>query len=97
MRKRRLWGRYEVGDDGVVYSGGMPLKAIGGVGVNLGGKRVKVAYLVARAFVPNGECREHVRHRNGDVTDNRACNLEWCDERCRTGSAGSMCVTGTVT
>jgi hypothetical protein len=81
VRKRRLWGRYEVGDDGVVYSGGMPLKAIGGVGVNLGGKRVKVAYLVARAFVPNGECREHVRHRNGDVTDNRACNLEWCDER----------------
>lgn len=81
VRRKRLWGRYEVGDDGVVYSGGLPLKAIGGVGVNLGGRRVKVAYLVARAFVANGECRAYVRHRNGDVRDNRACNLEWSDEK----------------
>lgn len=81
VRKKKLWGRYEVGDDGVVYSGGLPLAAIDGRGVNLGGKRVKIAYLVARAFVPNGECREFVRHKNGDVTDNRACNLEWSDEK----------------
>ena len=81
VRKKKLLGRYEVGDDGVVYSDGLALEAIGGVGVNLGGKRVKVAYLVARAFVPNGECREYVRHKNGDVTDNRASNLEWCDEK----------------
>ena len=81
VRRKRLWGRYEVGDDGVVYSGGLPLKAIGGVGVNLGGQRVKVCYLVARAFVANGECRAYVRHRNGDVRDNRACNLEWSDEK----------------
>lgn len=81
VRRKRLWGRYEVGDDGVVYSGGLPLKAIGGVGVNLGGQRVKVCYLVARAFVANGECRAYVRHKNGDVRDNRACNLEWSDEK----------------
>lgn len=81
VRKKKLWGRYEVGDDGVVYSDGLALKAIGGTGVNLGGWRRKVAYLVANAFVPNGECREYVRHKNGDVTDNRASNLEWCDEK----------------
>ena len=65
----------------MVYSDGMALEAIGGTGVNLGGKRVKVAYLVAWAFVPTSECREYVRHKNGDVTDNRASNLEWCDEK----------------
>lgn len=81
VRKKKLWGRYEVGDDGNVYSDGMALVAIGGTGVNLSGKRYKVAYLVARAFVCNGECREFVRHKNGDVTDNRAENLEWCDRK----------------
>lgn len=80
-RVKRLDARYSVSDRGVVYSGGLPLSAIGGTGVNMYGKRVKIAYLVARAFVPNGECREWVRHKNGDVTDNRAENLAWCDEK----------------
>lgn len=73
--------RYSVSDAGVVYSGGMPLEAIGGEGVNLHGKRVKIAYLVARAFVPNAELRKWVRHKNGDRRDNRAENLEWSDEK----------------
>lgn len=81
VRRVKLDGKYSVSDDGVVWSGEFPLEAIGGVGVNLHGKRVKIAYLVARAFVPNGECRQYVRHKNGDVRDNRACNLEWCDEK----------------
>lgn len=80
-RRVKLDSRYSVTDDGVVWSGEMPLEAIGGVGVNLHGNRVKIAYLVARAFVPNGECRQYVRHKNGDVRDNRAANLEWCDEK----------------
>lgn len=73
--------RYSVSDDGLVWSGGLPLVAIGGEGVNLHGKRVKVSYLVARAFVPNAECRPWVRHKNGDRTDNRAENLEWSEEK----------------
>lgn len=73
--------KYGVSDLGVVYSDGLPLVAIGGVGVNLHGKRVKLAYLVARTFVPNAECRMFVRHKDGDVTNNRADNLEWCDEQ----------------
>lgn len=80
-RRVKLDGKYSVDDSGVVWSGELPLEPIGGTGVNLHGKRVKIAYLVARAFVPNAECRKYVRHKNGDVTDNRACNLEWSDEQ----------------
>lgn len=80
-RRVKVDDRYEVSDQGVVYSGGLPLEAIDGVGVNLHGKRVKIAYLVARAFVANAELREYVRHKNGDVRDNRAENLEWSSEK----------------
>lgn len=78
-RRKRLDQRYEVSDQGIVYSDGLPLAAIGGVGVNIHGERKKIAYLVARAFVPNQEGRQWVRHLNGDVTDNRASNLEWSE------------------
>ena len=78
-RRKRLDGKYAVGSDGLVYSDGLPLKAVGGKWVSLHGERKSVAYLVARAFVPNAECREFVVHKNGDATDNRAENLEWSD------------------
>lgn len=84
-------GRYEVGDLGRVYSDGLELSVIGGRYVNLchGGvsDRVSVAYLVARAFVPNPEMRAYVRHRNGVVWDNRAENLEWSEVKERCGKA----------
>lgn len=76
-RKKRIDARYEISDQGVVYGDGLPLKAIAGIGVNMHGERKKIAYLVARAFVPNQECRPYVWHKNGDPTDNRAENLEW--------------------
>ena len=87
-RRKSLGGRYEVGRDGLVYSGGLPLKAVRGVWVAIGGERRYVSYLVARAFVPNPECRPYVRHRNGDRTDNRAVNLEWSEEREADGRRG---------
>jgi hypothetical protein len=46
---------------------------------NIGGKRViKFAHeLVAKAFVANHNNLKHVKHKNGNIYDNRACNLEW--------------------
>ena len=81
-------GRYEISDLGRVYSKGFELSVVGGRYVNLcwngESERVSVAYLVARAFLPNGERRPYVRHKNGDIADNRVENLEWCEwkERC---------------
>lgn len=39
-----------------------------------------VAQLVAESFIPNPDNLPYVRHINGDKQDNRAENLEWCNE-----------------
>lgn len=80
-RLKKLDAKYSVSDRGVVYSDGLPLAAIDGIGVNLHGKRMKIAYLVARAFVANSEGRPYVRHKDGDVRNNCAENLEWSEQK----------------
>lgn len=49
---------------------------------NIGGKRVTkfVHELVAKAFVANHHNLKHVKHKNGNICDNRACNLEWASK-----------------
>ena len=78
-RRKAIDKKYEVSDQGTVYSDGLPLAVINGTGVNLHGERRKIAYLVARAFIPNPEGRPYVVHLNGDVEDNRVENLAWSE------------------
>lgn len=86
---RSFGGRYSVGSNGNVYNrDGEQLKAVDGRWVNLSQEgqveRMSIAYLVARAFLPNTEGRPYVRHKDGDIRNNRLDNLEWsetADER----------------
>lgn len=50
----------------------------GAMQVHIGKSTVMVHYLVARAVYGRPPCRGYrVRHRNGDLSDNRAENLLW--------------------
>lgn len=79
-------GRYRVSNKGDVWSvkGRFALGVIRGRYVNLSRsgemERVKIAYLVARAFVNNSEKRPYVIHLNGDRSDHRASNLAWSEK-----------------
>ena len=89
---REFGGMYSVSDRGRIYRDGHEVSVFGGRFVNLcwegRRERVDVAYLVARAFVPNPRCRPYLRHRDGDRGNNRADNLEWSEVEEQGGRRG---------
>lgn len=80
-------GLYGVSNKGNVYSlrNGCALEANREAYVTLskGGKiaTYRIADLVAREWVANKMRWSYVRHKDGDVRNNVASNLEWCQEK----------------
>jgi hypothetical protein len=54
-----------------------PVEKGGYLTVTIGGKRRKVHRLVAVAFIPNPNNLPQVHHKDNDVVNNAASNLEW--------------------
>jgi hypothetical protein len=57
------------------------LKPSGYVNTLIKKKTLKVARLVAKAFVPNPHNKNVVNHKNGIRSDDRAENLEWVTQK----------------
>lgn len=91
MDKEIIWrpvkgleDRYEVSNTGLVRTKPRLLKSFparkgGHHQINLGlHRRTYVHRLVAEAFLAPDPSRPWVNHKNGNPSDNRAENLEWC-------------------
>ena len=67
FKELRLGGRGNGYTTTTIYNKGKP-------------KTLSVHRLVAKAFIPNPKGRNQVNHINSKRNDNRAVNLEWCNQ-----------------
>lgn len=59
----------------------LPINGEGYVQISTCGKPSRVHRLVAQAFIPNPKNKPFINHIDGDKTNNRVDNLEWCTNR----------------
>lgn len=71
----------EAGTGGTIKYHGQEVRVIRGHyhKVRIEEKLYFVHRLVAEAFLPNPQGLPEINHKNEVCTDNRLCNLEWCD------------------
>lgn len=78
-------GKYKVSNYGNIYSVKsnrtlLPLRTLNGyLSIMFGRKTYSIHRIVATTFLPNPNNYKCVNHKNGNKTDNRVENLEWCN------------------
>jgi len=77
-------GKYAATEDGRIYSHKSkrflkPYRCTRGYEQqSLDGKKQFIHRLVALTYLPNPQNKDFVNHKNGNKSDNRVSNLEWC-------------------
>lgn len=79
---RYVYCSNQFGSKGTRKNKGVIIKSFvqnnGYVFVHLKNKNFKIHRLVAQTFIPNNDNKPQVNHKDGNKTNNKVDNLEWC-------------------